>query len=180
MIDYLISDLHLGHSNIIGLCDRPFETVEEMDSELINNWNTTVDPSETVLFLGDLAMASKNQQKEYLEQLNGDIIFIQGNHDDLTMQSGVGPIYDGLEFSIHGIQFYATHYPLSGANTPRRVFHGHTHNNEMFDHPFYNPKADAFNFSAELIGYTPVPIKAVLDIIQGSDSGRLSEYTDHI
>ena len=39
---WITSDTHFGHANIIGLCNRPFDSVEEMDHALIDNWNARV------------------------------------------------------------------------------------------------------------------------------------------
>lgn len=33
-MEYLISDLHLDHANVIDYCDRPFDSVEEMNETL--------------------------------------------------------------------------------------------------------------------------------------------------
>jgi len=57
MAQYLISDLHLDHENIIEYCSRPFEDVEEMNEVLVKNWNVTVDPDDEVIFGGDLTIA---------------------------------------------------------------------------------------------------------------------------
>ena len=47
------SDLHLGHNNIVNLCKRPFEDVDEMDAVLIDNWNRKVKKNDVVYLTGD-------------------------------------------------------------------------------------------------------------------------------
>jgi hypothetical protein len=39
---YFTSDFHLGHKNIIILCNRPFASLEEMDETLIAKWKQVV------------------------------------------------------------------------------------------------------------------------------------------
>lgn len=174
MIDYVFSDMHIDHEQIIEYCDRPFDSVSEMNSELISNWNDTVGSEETVLFLGDLAFGSKENQKSVLSRLDGDIIFVRGNHDDLTMQSGVGVVCTGIEFSVEGISFYASHKPLPDFQFESvRILHGHMHNNNLREYPFYNYHKGRFNFSAELVGYTPVPFADVLDIIRNTNESLM-------
>ena len=43
MKSFVIADLHLGHENIIKLCNRPFASVDIMDEYLALAWNQTVD-----------------------------------------------------------------------------------------------------------------------------------------
>ena len=52
---FVTSDLHLGHKKIINHCDRPFESVDHMNKVIVNNWNKTIRPRDTVYFLGDLS-----------------------------------------------------------------------------------------------------------------------------
>ena len=51
---YFTSDLHLGHKNILRLCDRPFASIEEMDEVLMDNWNRKIHRDDTVYIMGDL------------------------------------------------------------------------------------------------------------------------------
>ena len=39
---FIIGDPHFWHRAIINYCNRPFETVEEMNETLIKNWNKVV------------------------------------------------------------------------------------------------------------------------------------------
>lgn len=80
-MDFLTSDTHFGHANIIKYCDRPFESVGHMNEEMVRNWNKRVGPSDTVYHLGDFAMGPKDLWPGYRKYLNGRIIFTVGNHD---------------------------------------------------------------------------------------------------
>lgn len=76
------SDLHFGHENVINFDDRPFSTVDEMDTELIRRWNNKVNPGDLVYVLGDMIWKTKNDDAPGLiKSLNGQIILIKGNHD---------------------------------------------------------------------------------------------------
>lgn len=77
---WFTADTHFGHANIIEYCNRPFETVEEMDKALIATWNDCVGENDTVYHLGDFAFGQA-VVLEILEQLNGRIFLVEGNHD---------------------------------------------------------------------------------------------------
>lgn len=78
---YFTADMHLGHENIIKYCNRPFESAEAMDSELIDNWNELVRPTDVVYHVGDFTLRSRKWALSYIERLNGYIRFVPGSHD---------------------------------------------------------------------------------------------------
>lgn len=53
MANFYISDLHIGHENILRFDNRPFADVNEMNNKLIENWNARVRSDDTVYILGD-------------------------------------------------------------------------------------------------------------------------------
>jgi len=75
---WFTSDSHLGHNNIRKHCNRPFDTIEDMDETIIKNWNEVVKPTDSVWHLGDYSWKSAGY---YKRRLNGDINLILGNHD---------------------------------------------------------------------------------------------------
>ena len=82
---FFSADHHFGHANIIKFENRPFESVEEMDEELIKRWNEKVGKDDEVYYLGDLSLASPSKTKEILNQLNGKIYLIKGNHEKSSL-----------------------------------------------------------------------------------------------
>lgn len=77
---FYTSDQHFGHKNIIEYCERPFNSVEHMNAELIRLHNETVAPEDIVWHLGDFSLHDK-YVTEFLPLLNGTHHLIAGNHD---------------------------------------------------------------------------------------------------
>lgn len=48
MANFYISDLHIGHENILRFDNRPFADVNEMNNKLTENWNARVHSNDTV------------------------------------------------------------------------------------------------------------------------------------
>ena len=53
MKKWFLSETHFSRKNIIKDSNRPFETVEEMNRKLIENWNECVNYNDQVNFLGN-------------------------------------------------------------------------------------------------------------------------------
>ena len=110
---FIIGDPHFWHKNIINYCNRPFETVEEMNETLIKNWNKVVGKQDIVYVLGDFALCGKDRIIEVSRALNGRKRLILGNHDgaslDTYREAGFEYIYN---HSIILDEFYIlSHYP---------------------------------------------------------------------
>jgi len=137
-MEYFTSDHHFGHENIIKLCNRPFANHHEMDRHMIDKWNEVVTADDTVYHLGDFGYkASASYLKGIIEQLNGTIIFIRGNHDKKTMKAfnlidKFIEVYDMLEVTVDGQHIYLCHYPtIEWPGFYRGSWHlfGHVHGN---------------------------------------------------
>ncbi|HUW85723.1 MAG TPA: 2'-5' RNA ligase family protein [Methanoregula sp.] len=161
---YLISDLHLGHANIIRYCSRPFlvSDAREMDHVLIKNWNYTISPANRVYYLGDLRYGPEALPAlEYRKKLKGRITFIEGNHDDCEL----GAVHSAT-LNYRGFCFLLVHDP---ADAPEAfdgwVIHGHHHNNHLLSYPFIDFMHRRINVSAEVLGYIPVNLNDICSLL---------------
>lgn len=75
---FFTADTHFGHTNIVKHCGRPFDSVDEMDGVIIENWNKIIKKQDIVYHLGDFAWKTP---LEYKNRLNGQIHLCEGNHD---------------------------------------------------------------------------------------------------
>ena len=162
MAVFFTSDLHLGHKNIISMCNRKFNTVDEMDEYIINRWNAKVNPEDEVYILGDLSYRSSVSVKTYLKKMHGRLKLIVGNHDHMWIKN-VENLYDYFELvsNMELIQYedkYITlcHYPLMEWSMSNRknswLIHGHIHDNRS---------NDTFNYIKE---HLPQALNAGVDI----------------
>lgn len=186
---YLISDTHFNHKNIIDYCNRPFESLEEMESTLIKNWNEVVSHSDTVLFGGDLAMCNPSKAVMYSKKLNGNLVVLSGNHDNFSKWKSPFTVLESeyFEYNYYGdkYEFYYTHWPPNYSERTDRddsrkqpkyssppkwfdgwVIHGHTHNNDLKNFPFVNNKKKTINVGCEVLNYTPIEMNDLIEIIK--------------
>ncbi|WP_261810808.1 metallophosphoesterase family protein [Levilactobacillus humaensis] len=150
-MQYFTSDTHFFHADLLGMNDfapRPFDSVEEMNQTIIDNWNARVTPTDTVYHLGDIALyftkpAVKSDEAvaNVLSQLNGHLELIKGNHDSRALfkyLAAHNPIDHGQpKYQFHDVgalikydhrQYYMTHYPMMLGIVNQIInLHGHIH-----------------------------------------------------
>jgi calcineurin-like phosphoesterase family protein len=88
MAIYFTSDQHFGHAAARGFYRRPFTSVAEMDREMIDRWNSVVEPGDRdeVWHLGDFAVRqSAERVASLLRVLHGRKHLITGNNDDAAV-----------------------------------------------------------------------------------------------
>ena len=149
MTVFLISDTHFGHANIIKYANRPFDSVEEMNEAMVENWNSVVKQGDKVYHLGDVTMNSKSL--DILSRLNGRKVLIKGNHDTQKLKFYTPHFYD-IRGSHELDNFILTHIPVAlqqSERYPDGNIHGHLHEKNM-DNKWY------INVSVEQINYTPI------------------------
>ena len=136
---YYISDLHIGHKNIIRFDQRPFFDLSDMKQAIIKNWNSVVDKDDIIFNLGDFAFAPDKKWKEILGRLNGHHYLILGNHD-ITRWPGdsIMKLFERVEnqmiLKIDRRTVYLNHYPYlcyggswRGPENAVYALHGHVH-----------------------------------------------------
>ena len=80
---YYIADCHFYHDNLNHRMDmRGFADAEQMNAHMIEQWNKKIRKNDEVVILGDFSFGKGEETNRILEQLNGKLFLIRGNHDD--------------------------------------------------------------------------------------------------
>jgi len=81
MTIFFSGDPHFCHFNVIRFGNRPYQTYWEMNDAIIKNWNSVVQPEDTVYLLGDIGIGKRWEIVKCAFELSGTIHWILGNHD---------------------------------------------------------------------------------------------------
>ena len=159
--DFMIADTHFGTDSIRRYENRPFESVQEMDEALIQNWNRVVSEGDTVYVLGDFSSYGKEENKALLKRLKGTKILIMGNHDMGYTQAEWREM-GFLECSRWPILyegFYLlSHEPLYiNRNMPYANVYGHVHNNPSYK----DTSSQSVCVSVERLQYCPESFETI-------------------
>ena len=134
---WLTSDTHFHHKNILKYEPdaRPFASIEEMDSALIQRWNERVMPEDIVFHLGDFAFAGSTFIKDTLPMLKGHKFLMMGNHDrgrksEFWLDAGFERVFDRP--IVLDDRFVLSHEPLAEIPPGKVNIYGHVHSSPHF------------------------------------------------
>lgn len=194
-------DLHFGHENVIAFDNRPFQSVEEMDAELIRRWNNKVGKGDLTYVLGDMIWKSRNDDAPGLiKQLNGQIILIKGNHDrflhNAKAKAALAGIKDYDDICVTLKDGTKKRVILSHYFTP--MYNGHRHQAiHLHAHSHFTDEADfeidyakylnsigcrneIYNVGCMYWGFEPVTLDEIIEggpTVRPNYGERSSEYT---
>lgn len=180
---YLISDTHFWHTNIIKYCSRPFASVEEMNTALIENWNNAVGPDDHIYSLGDFCFGNVEKWNSVLAPgvLNGHIHLVLGNHDperlyrDGVMRERFDEICFQKYLLVDGWGIYLNHFPFLefSNNFDHHVCqaYGHVHSGPNNVGTLTNERLkmvqwNQYDVGADNNNYGPISVLEFLNIIK--------------
>jgi calcineurin-like phosphoesterase family protein len=123
-INWLITDTHFFHKNIINFCGRP----QDFTEKIIKNLKYYVKPQDNIIHLGDVIFGEEKQLKGIMDSIPGKKILVRGNHDKHTyswyQNNGFDFVCDLLV--LHKVAL--SHKPIRLPDGCDYNIHGHFHN----------------------------------------------------
>lgn len=192
MTTWWTADMHLGHQRIIELSGRPFASVDEMNEVIINRWNSTVAPDDTVWVLGDVAMGAIGDSLAMCGRLAGRKLLVLGNHDRpfagyskapekrtawadrYRIEGGFSDILTGCEVMLPGLAdpVLVSHFPYQGDTDgeDRYVQHRPVPTGQWLlhghIHEMWKVRGRQLNVGCDVWDFYPVSSETVADIIR--------------
>ena len=168
---YFSSDHHFFHKNIIKYCNRPFHTVDEMNSFMIAKWNEVVKPQDIVYYLGDFAFARYEQILPIFNSLNGTKVLSSiGNHDGGSIKQLPWVSKHKNSSFFNTDWHYMSHFPDDIISEFDRCkykykyyFHGHCHNTLPNTSKKIDVGVDCWNYAPVSFEQLEAKMKATVD-----------------
>ena len=160
MATFFTSDTHFGDIRILRIDKRPFKSLEDHDAALIDNWNATVAPDDTVWHLGDFALGPSDERvADILATLHGTKHLITGNNDGpgTLAAPGWSSIGAYAEIEVDERRLILCHYAFRTWNAMGRGtinLHGHSHG-------LLKTAPKQYDVGVDVWDYRPVTMKEI-------------------
>jgi calcineurin-like phosphoesterase family protein len=128
---FFTSDTHFGDHRTLNIWKRPFTSVAEMDSLMIERWNAAVAPGDEVWHLGDFCRRPADAPA-LLAGLHGTKHLVGGNNDPSGTREAEGwaSVQDYAELEEGGRRLILCHYAFRSWRDQHKGalnLHGHSH-----------------------------------------------------
>lgn len=178
---WFTADTHFGHANIIPAADRPFSSIDRMNSQLIASINDRVSMTDTLYVLGDFSYRITVEQAYALRRRINcrKVILVRGNHDKGWGEPGHPPAFsEVLDYAelkpgmCHGQRMCMLHYPMLSWNGKwRHAIHLHGHIHAKPEYNLRNRDAGTLRYDVgvDANNYCPVSRDEILAFFKGVD-----------
>ncbi len=167
---FLTSDCHFNHENILKYEDsRGFNSIEEMNEKIIENWNSVVQDEDLVYILGDMFMGSLEGIDEIMPRLKGRKYLVIGNHDTRPRVEKMAQYLEGYSEMItiripKKRRATLCHYPMRewyNKDNGSYHFYGHVHGNEH--RGGLNLEKGSFHVGMDTNNLTPITLEYAIE-----------------
>lgn len=146
-----------------------------MNRALVANWNSRIQPTDCVWFLGDFSFTNRNNTIDFFNQLNGQKNLIIGNHDrsyELNLPWHTKSHYREIE--VDGKFIVLSHYKFQVWN---RMHHGSIH---LYGHSHGALKANrqSIDVGVDMWNYNPVRIDEICSVL--ANAPEIDPYTGEL
>lgn len=152
-LDWLITDTHWYHDQMVNLCGRP----TDFGDKLIASLRYHVAPQDRLFHLGDVILYQYGKLREILDSIPGTKVLLMGNHDHKSpgwyARNGFAFVSDMIVVG----DVLLSHKPVQQFPTGVRLnVHGHWHNDDHHKRPDWWSVSTHRLLSVEATNYRPV------------------------
>ncbi len=157
---FFTSDTHFGDPRALRFDHRPFPDLDAHDAALVERWNATVCPHDTVWHLGDFALGPPPERvRALLDALQGEKHLITGNNDGPATLAlpGWASVSAYAELTVEGTVLVLCHYAFRTWNAMGRGsvnLHGHSHG-------ALRPQTRQYDVGVDVWDFTPVTLEQI-------------------
>ena len=171
---FYTADLHFHYEPFLP--SRPFDTVEDMDRQLIHRWNEAVSEEDTVYVVGDVGYNRGLVPGDALSRLRGHKHLIRGNHD--TGFENAGELYryfetvtDFNEIDDGEVHIILCHYPILYRKRGYMI-HGHLNQTRGPEYDILRQMPRMLNAGVDVNFYRPVTLPQLIENNRAFYSGE--------
>lgn len=161
---WIVSDTCFHDNNVLVSNNRPFDTKEQMDEAIIENWNSVVKPEDTVYHLGDVIFGGSRIRESILPRLNGYKILRMGDQDQGVTKHKWQEYFDEVynDDILYDGKICFSHEPLDEVTLKKLVNNGIIIGNvHAYTVCEDLSSTEQYNVSLDMRKYTPVNLEEI-------------------
>jgi calcineurin-like phosphoesterase family protein len=122
-----------------------------MNNQLIKNWNSVVQPNDTIYVVGDFSFSGIEKQRNILSQLQGIKHLVRGNHDFEKMHKYIDMGFTAVhDFTIIE-DLFVCHYPLYNEQQLQENAINRTHDGSKYlIEKFFRHYHESFKYAQQM------------------------------